>query len=130
VPHGDRLYLVTFKNASNRKLISVPLAAPDLAAAKVEIPESVDATIVNVAAARDALYVQTMSSGLARLQRMPWNGAAAPVALPYDGSIGELVSDPLRDGAIIDIQGSRSATSAAAARRDTSGRPPARTSTR
>src|SRR5205085_11762518 len=91
VPHGDRLYLVTFKNASNRKLISVPLAAPDLAAARVEIPESADATIVNVAAARDALYVQTMSSGLARLLRMPWNGAAAPVALAYDGSIGQLV---------------------------------------
>ena len=103
-PHGDRLYMMTFKNASNRKLISVPLSAPDLSAAKVEIPES-DAKIVFFVTAHDALYAETMNNGLARLWRMPWQGSLQPVALPYDGWIDELAFDPLADGAIIDIQG-------------------------
>jgi prolyl oligopeptidase len=103
--HGDRLYLLTFKNASNRKLVSVPLAAPDLASAKVEIPESSGATIVGAAAAHDALYIQTMSNGRAGLLRMPWGGAPAPLALPYDGWIDSVAADPLRDGAIVEMQG-------------------------
>jgi prolyl oligopeptidase len=103
--HGDRIYLSTFKDASNRKIVSVPLRDPDLGKATVEVPESADGTIVSMGVARDAMYVQTMVGGRARLLRSPWKGAAAPVALPFDGWISELATDPLADGVTIDIQG-------------------------
>ena len=104
-PHGDRLYLMTFKNASNRKVISVPLAFPDLKQAKVEIPESADATMVNFSVAHDALYVETMHNGLARMLRMPWGAATETMILPFDGWIDEVATDPLADGATINIEG-------------------------
>jgi prolyl oligopeptidase len=103
--HGDRLYLQTFKGASNRKIVSVPLADPDLSKAKVELPEAPDATVAAVSGARDALYVKTMVVGRAHLIRMPWGKAPVQVALPYDGWIDDLATDPLRDGARYDIQG-------------------------
>ena len=104
-PHGDRLYMLTFKDASNRKLISVPLAAPDLRQARVEIAESPDAVIESFSVARDALYAKTMVSGRARMLRMPWGSAAVPLAVPYDGWIYEVATDPLRDGTTIYITG-------------------------
>jgi prolyl oligopeptidase len=105
VTHGERLYLRTFKGASNRKLVSVPLAHPSLAIAKLELAEAADATIVRIAGARDALYVETMVDGRARMTRLPWNGKTAPVALPFDGWIDGLASDPRRDGVRIDLVG-------------------------
>lgn len=109
VVHGDRLYLLTFAGASNRKVVSVPLAAPDLAQARVEIPEDTEATLVTIAGARDALYAEQMVGGRARLLRLSWSdGAAAKpasVELPFDGWIDDLVTDPLADGATITLQG-------------------------
>jgi prolyl oligopeptidase len=101
--HGDRLYMSTFKDASNRKMISVPLADPDLAAARVDVAENPNASIVTFAVAHDALYMQTNVNGLARLLRMPWGGAPEPVALPYDGWINAISTDTRRDGAVIDL---------------------------
>ena len=99
VVHGDRLYLTTFKGAPNRRLVSVPLSDPDLAKAKVEIAEDHDAIIASISDARDALYVETRTSGRAGLWRMPWNKTPAPIDLPFEGSISELATDRLRDGA-------------------------------
>jgi prolyl oligopeptidase len=104
-PHGDRLYLQTFKEASNRKLISVPLAHPDLAQARVELAESPEATLVNFAVARDAIYAETMVSGRARLWRLPWNEQPAAIPPPFDGWTYELAADPLRDGVAVDVEG-------------------------
>ena len=104
-PRADRLYLSTFKAASNRKLISVPLAEPNLARARVEIAERGDARLVNVAIARDAAYLLTEVAGRARLARWPFRGKPQSIALPFDGWIETLATDPLRDGAMIDLQG-------------------------
>jgi prolyl oligopeptidase len=103
--HGDRLYLMTFKGASNRTLVSVPLFDPDLAKGKVEIPEASDATIVAIGAARDALYLKTMLSGRARFLRMAWGKPPAPVELPFEGWIEDMATDPLRDGARFSLEG-------------------------
>jgi prolyl oligopeptidase len=104
-PHGDRLYLVTYKGASNRKVISVPLAAPVLAKAKVELAESPDGKIERMNIGRDAAFVETMVSGTARLWRLPWKGKPALVTLPFDGWIDEVAADPLADGATFNLQG-------------------------
>jgi prolyl oligopeptidase len=103
--HGDRLYLLTFKGASNRKLVSVPLSDPDLTKAKVEIPEAADATLVSITGARDALYAKQMVSGRALLWRLPWGKAPVRVTLPFEGWIDEVATDPLRDGARFSLEG-------------------------
>ena len=43
--HGDRIYLVTFMDTPNFKLVSVPLASPDLAHARSEIVDDPDSVI-------------------------------------------------------------------------------------
>jgi prolyl oligopeptidase len=104
-PHGDRLYVTTFKEAPNRKVLSVPLADPDLSKAKVEIPESPEATIRDITEARDGLYMKTMTSGRARLWRVAGNKPPVPIALPFEGWVNELTTDRLGDGARFDMVG-------------------------
>jgi prolyl oligopeptidase len=103
--HGDRLYLTTYRDAPNRRVVSVPLASPVLARARVEVAEDPVASLVTVATARDALYLLHMVNGRARLSRWPWNApAAAPLALPVSGWAPELVADPERDGLVFELE--------------------------
>ncbi len=104
--HGDRLYLLSHKSASGRRVLSVPLAAPELAQARVEIEEDPEAPLVRITAARDALYAERMNGGRASILRLPWGAKrATPLALPFAGWTNELVSDPTRNGVTFDLVG-------------------------
>ncbi len=106
VVHGDRLYLETYKDAPNRKVISVALAKPDLKTARLEIPEDPTARLGWIPAARDGLYVLHQANGLARLSRMPWRGGRLePIALPYEGWTPDLATDPSADGITFQVEG-------------------------
>jgi len=98
-PHGDRLWVSTYKGAPNRKLVSVPLAAPDLAKARVELAEDPQANLSEWAAARDGIYLVYDRGGLAALSKMPWGGKPTAVALPEQGWASGLITDMKRDGA-------------------------------
>ena len=98
MPHGDRLFLSTYKDAPNRKLISVPLAAPVLAKARVEIPEDPHANLDNWGLARDAVYVTYDNGGLARVARWAFTGVPTPIALPSEGWVPGLATETSRDG--------------------------------
>jgi prolyl oligopeptidase len=102
--HGDRLYLSTYKDAPNRRVVSVPLAHPELTGARVEVPEDPDASLVGIATARDALYLLHMVNGRARLSRWAWGGRAAPIALPTDGWVSDLAADPQADGVVFRLE--------------------------
>ncbi|HET9987569.1 MAG TPA: prolyl oligopeptidase family serine peptidase [Kofleriaceae bacterium] len=100
-PHDGRLWISTYKDAPNRKLISVPLAAPVLANARVELAEDPQANLAEWSAARDGIYFVRDRSGLAELSRMPWGATSTPparLALPGDGWVGGLITDMKRDG--------------------------------
>jgi prolyl oligopeptidase len=102
--HGDRMYLLSHKNVSGRRVLSVPLDHPDLAAARVEIPEG--APLVRIADASDALYAERMSEGHAIVLRLPWGTTkATSLALPFAGSTHELATDSTRPGAVFDLVG-------------------------
>ncbi|MBA3540740.1 MAG: prolyl oligopeptidase family serine peptidase, partial [Deltaproteobacteria bacterium] len=104
--HGDRLYLLSAKGASNRQLLSVPLADPDLAKARVEVAESPEIVLVGFAIARDGLYLRQMIEGRARIVRRPWRGGRdTTLALPFEGWIPGLASDDLADGVTFALQG-------------------------
>jgi prolyl oligopeptidase len=103
--HGDRLYLRTYKDAPNRRIISVPLAHPELAKARVEIPEDPNAALSSVRIARDGLYLLHMVNGRARLSRWAWNAkVATPIPLPVDGWASDLATDSTRDGIVLQLE--------------------------
>jgi prolyl oligopeptidase len=105
IPHGDRLYLLSYKDAPNRKVLSVPLAKPELAKARVEIAEDPNATLAGMYAARDALYLLHQANGLARLSRWAWRGKATPLALPFEGWAPDLATDLAKDGITFQVEG-------------------------
>jgi len=97
-PHDGRLWLSTYKDAPNRKLISVPLASPDLAKARVELAEDPHANLADWSVARDGIYLVHDHGGLAQLSRMPWGGKPAKLELPGEGWASGLITDMKRDG--------------------------------
>ena len=102
----DHLYLLTHKNASRFKVVSVPLAMPDLATAVSIVPQS-QAVVTGIAAAKDALYVRRMNGGVSDLLRVPYTPGAKPiqVTLPYPGDVDGLTADPRRPGAVFNLGG-------------------------
>jgi prolyl oligopeptidase len=97
--HGGRLYLSTFKGAPNRKIISVPLEAPDLSKARLELAEEPSANLATWNAARDGLYLVYDVGGVAKLSRWAWSGKPTTLELPGDGWINGIVADDRADGA-------------------------------
>src|SRR5438552_7959459 len=103
---GEKLYLLTHKNASRFKVVSVSLAKPDLAIAQVVVPQS-EAVVTGIAAAKDALYVRRMNGGVSDLLRVRYSAGArpAPVKLPFAGDVDGLTADPRRPGAVFNLGG-------------------------
>jgi prolyl oligopeptidase len=104
--HGADLYLLTSKDAPNRRIVKVSAKEPDLAKAQVVVPESQDAVVTSLTAARDALYFRRMKNGIDTIWRLAY-GASAPeeVALPYPGAAFELRAEGDRDGATFPLEG-------------------------
>src|SRR6185503_457777 len=101
--HADRVYLLTYREASNFRIASLPLADPRVAP-RIDVAEDPRASIVRFADARDALYIQKMEDGRARLLRWAWRGEPTAVDLPFDGWISDLATDATRDGVIFNEQ--------------------------
>jgi prolyl oligopeptidase len=103
---GDTLYAMTHKEAPRFKVLSVPLAKPDLAQARVVVPPA-ESVVTGLASAADALYVRRMNGGISELLRVGYGTGAAPkpVKLPYDGDIDAVASDPRVDGVLFSLGG-------------------------
>ncbi|HUS31111.1 MAG TPA: prolyl oligopeptidase family serine peptidase [Kofleriaceae bacterium] len=105
-PHGDRLYMMQYKDAPNRKLVSVPLAKPVLANARVELAEDPAMKIESVIPAKDGMYVMRQMNGLMRLDRLAWKAGAKPeaIALPYEGWIPDAYGDMATEGLFFQVE--------------------------
>jgi prolyl oligopeptidase len=103
VLHGNSLYLRTVHNAPNQRIIRTSVVTPDLAKAELIVPEG-KGTIDGMVAATDALYVRQNEGGLGRLVRIPWDGAAEPVATPFDGSFIALAPAVSAPGVVLSMQ--------------------------
>jgi len=66
--HGDDLYVLTFKDAPRGHILRTSVTHPDLKRAAIVVPQS-DEVIRRMAAARDALYVETLDGGIGGLLR-------------------------------------------------------------
>lgn len=99
IVHGDRLYLLSYKDAPRRRVLAVSADMPDMAKAEVVVPAG-ERVIQDIGAASDALYVTDLDGGLSRLRRMDFkSGQVADVALPLQGSLG----GPAYDAASPDV---------------------------
>lgn len=81
--HGDNVYLLTYKNTPRYKITHINLKNTDVKQADVIFPAS-EAVVENLAAARDALYVQTLDGGTRKIYRVDYKTKKAePMKLPY-----------------------------------------------
>jgi prolyl oligopeptidase len=102
--HADELYVLTYHNAPRYKVVMTDARHPDLATAKTIVPPG-QAVVTGIHAASDALYVQLMDGAVSRLLRVPYgpNPKPVPVALPFDGSIPGMSTDPRVPGALFSM---------------------------
>jgi prolyl oligopeptidase len=97
--HDSTLFLMTHRNASRYKVVSVDMARPDMATAKTILPAT-EVVLRNIATAKDGLYVQELDGGIGRMVRVPFaGGKPEAVSLPFEGSIAEMFVDPREPGA-------------------------------
>lgn len=101
--HVDDLYMISHHQASRFKVLYTKLTNPDVAHARVVVPPS-DAVVQNIAAASDALYVQSLDGGIGRLSRVGYPSAKPePIALPLDGSLSLSATDQRVPGTLLDL---------------------------
>jgi prolyl oligopeptidase len=100
---GDDLYLVTYKGAPRYKVLHVKAGNPAIAGAHEVVPQG-STVIENVYAAKDAVYLQELDAGVARVRKLGSSGPATSVALPFDGAIGSPYADTEHDGMWLQLQ--------------------------
>jgi prolyl oligopeptidase len=102
--HGDDLYVLSHQNASRYKVLRTSMAHPDLAVADVVVAPGRE-VVDRIAAAKDALYVQTHDGSVGKLYRVGYAKDAQPVQvqLPAAGAVQIADSDVRRPGVIVGI---------------------------
>ncbi len=101
---GEDIFLLTHKDAPRFRIIRVKAGAPDLARADEVLPAG-RAVVTRIGAAEDALYVQELEGGLARLRRIPYGAKTGTrIGLPFEGAIDGFVLDARRPGVVFRLQ--------------------------
>ncbi len=100
---GHEIFLLSHKDASNFKVLTVKAGAP-LTSAKVLVPETSGRVIESINAAADGLYVMARNGAYSQLLRVPTGSdKLEAIALPIEGHIGEVFSDPRVAGITFEI---------------------------
>ncbi len=101
---GGWLYLKTSADAPRYKVLRLPLTALDLSRAETVLPAG-DDVVVEIGAAKDALYVTQRQGPLTRLLRVPHAKEIRPtaVALPFSGHVELGFTDADQDGAVFEL---------------------------
>ncbi len=105
IVRGDTLYFLSQKDAPHFRLLATALARPDVAHARVLVPEG-DAVLTGLAADRDGLYVREREGALSHLLRVAFDGSKSrELNLPFEGSVAATVTDARESGALVGLQG-------------------------
>ncbi|MDE2080836.1 MAG: S9 family peptidase [Burkholderiales bacterium] len=103
--HGDTLYFLSQKDAPRFRLLATPLARPDVARARVVIPEGTG-VLTAFALARDGLYARVRDGAVSHVLRLADDGSGARVVpMPFEGNVGAPVVDPREPGALMVVRG-------------------------
>ncbi len=98
--HGDELFLLSHNGASRFKVLRTSLSNPDIAKAELIVPPG-EPVLRNLAAASDALYVQSLDGGIGRLVRVPYGSKPEMVPLPFNGAVNLSATDPRVPGTLL-----------------------------
>ena len=101
---GDQLYVLSNKGHPRGKVLLTSLSEPDLATAHEIMPES-EMVLQSLRATRDGVLVQMLDGGISALRKIGLDGAATPIALPFDGAIQGITSRADQDGAYLGMTG-------------------------
>jgi prolyl oligopeptidase len=104
VVDDGQLYLLANKGAPRGRILKTPADRPSLATAVEVVPQGPQ-VIQGLARARDGFYLQIMDGGVSRLRRLTREGRVSEIALPFDGTIGGVFTDPREDGALMTYTG-------------------------
>ena len=97
------IFLLSHKDAPTFKVLALKAGQP-LSQAVTLVPAEPDRVIENIHAASDALYVLARKGAYSQLLRIPSGTATVEqVALPFEGHIGEMFTDPRSPGVTIQI---------------------------
>lgn len=101
---GDDLYVLTHKNAPRYQVLRTSVAHPDLTHAEVVVAPGRE-VVIDIRAAKDALYVLTRDGTLGKLYRVAYGKGGKPVevALPRQGSLALTSTDLRLSGAVVEI---------------------------
>lgn len=96
--HDDDAFLLTHHDASRYRIIRTSLSHPDLAHAKVVVPQD-QAVITAINVAADGLYFTLMDGGVSHVRRVGFGGgASSEVPLPFQGAVLDRSVDPMQPG--------------------------------
>ncbi|MBV8374503.1 MAG: S9 family peptidase [Candidatus Eremiobacteraeota bacterium] len=100
---GSTIYLLTHRDAPTFKVIATSLVSPNLSTAKVFVPAT-KKIVEQISVAQDGLYLRSREGGFGRIAKIALSedgtpGAATNIALPYDGAVNLLTTDPRVAGA-------------------------------
>jgi len=96
---GDALYLLANKGHPRGRVVMTSASVPSLAQATEVVPESA-LVLRNMMRAKDGLYLRAVDGGIGKVQRLGADGKLTSIALPFDGTIGDMTTDPESAGAI------------------------------
>ena len=101
---GDRIFLLTHKNAPTFQVLSVKAGDP-LSAATVLVPAKSDRVIDSIHAASDALYALARHGAYSQLLRVPYgSNEIQEISLPFKGHINEAFADQRAPGITISLE--------------------------
>jgi len=106
---GSTIYLQTHYGAPSFKVVAMSLDRPGFAGAQTVVAPGV-AIVQNISVAADGLYVLSRNGGFGRIARVSLAsdgapGAATDLSLPYQGSIGQIATDPRVPGVTLGLTG-------------------------
>ena len=99
---GSTIYLLTHKDAPTFKLVATSLDAPNVAGARAVIAPGMP-MLEDLGVASDGLYVLGRNGGFGQITKVALGadgtpGAGTPLALPFDGAVNAIATDPREPG--------------------------------
>lgn len=106
---GSTFYAQTHKNAPTYKIVATSLDAPNMAAARTVVAAG-EPIVEQLGVAADGLYVLSRDGGFGQISRIALAsdgtpGASTQIALPFQGSINTIATDPRVAGAVFGLTG-------------------------
>lgn len=103
--HGNQVFVLTHKDAPRFKIVEFDLQTGSFSSGKVVIAPS-DRVVQGLAAAQDALYVQSLEDGLGRMTRVDYNTSdRTEIPLPVNGTASDLTAEPDATGFLAKLEG-------------------------